>query len=473
VQLVLQFLGESLLYTTLAAGLGLALANLALPSVNVFLDSGGQLALARDPVLAAAIVLGILVVALLAGCYPALVLSGFRPALVLKGLTVRAGGAITRQALVVVQFAILVGLLIAAAVIYRQRIYAVHDVLRVDADQILIIRGDCKPALLNELRALPGVRAAHCSSQALLNRSNFTNSRLRDGTPLAIDTIALDFGALSLYGIEPLAGTLAAAPNASQVVINETAARRFGFTSAAAAIGQPLPLENGAQLIAEMTGAGDTVAAANQIVAVVADFAFDAALHKVRPTIYTTTVSREYPLPLLNVQLSGRDIPQTLEAIDRSGIATGRDKPPERFFLSQYMNDLYAAVLREAQAVGVFAALAAVLACLGLLGLSAATAESRTKEIGVRKAMGAATADIVRMLLWQFSVPVLWASLVACLVSGVLLGRWLEGFSDHVALSPLVFLAASATALVIALATVLGQSLLIARARPADALRYE
>src|SRR5262249_46895700 len=153
----------------------------------------------------------------------------------------------------------------------------------------------------------------------------------------------------------------------------------------------------------------------------------------------------------INVRLTGRDIPETLAAIDRISLATGSDKPLERFFLNDYIQNLYLVVLREAQAFGVFAAVAPVLACLGLLRLSAATADTRTREIGIRKAMGAGTADILRMLLWQFSTPVLWASLLAWPLTAVLLSYWLDGFAEHVSLRPWPFLAASAAALLIAL----------------------
>jgi putative ABC transport system permease protein len=477
IHLILQFLGESLMYAALAAGLGLALAHLVLPSVNAFLDSAGHLDFSGDPALVGAIVTGVLVVGVLAGSYPAFVLSAFRPSAVLKGSVLQSSGALSRQTLVVLQFAILIGLLIAASVMYRQCIYATHDALRVDSDQMLIIRSSCKPALVNALRALPGVRGADCSSEALLDRMTFCNCRLKDGSPLAVDAIALDFGAFRLYGIKPLAGMLPTddqddtgrVQNASHVVINEAAVRRFGFTSPATAIGQPLPLADGPEQLADMTHASPEAAAANQIVAVVPDFSFDVAA-KIRPTFY---VGAPHRYQLISVKLTGRDIPETLEAIDRISVATGTEKPLERFFLNEYIQNLYQLVLREAKVFGVFAAIAALLACLGLLGLSAAAAESRTKEIGIRKAMGAGTADILRMLLWQFSTPIIWATLLACPVSAVLLGRWLEGFADHVELSLLTFVAAGALALFIALATVLGHALIVARAKPVEALRYE
>jgi len=453
----------------LAACMGLVMAGLVLPYVNAFLDSGGQLNLSHDAGLAACVVVGVLVVGVLAGAYPAFVLSAFRPSTVLKGSVLQSGGsAIARQSLVAVQFAILIGLILAASVIYRQCIYATREALRVDTDQVLLIRSSCKQALLNELRALPGVRGAHCSSQALLDRGMFLNARLRDGSPVAIDVAATEFGAFALYGIKPVAGTLPPDSLPQHVVINETAARRFGFHSPAEAVGQPLPLAEGLKELA------DTVEAAmrdNRIVAVVPDFSFDAAAQKIRPAVFLEEPPGRYQL--INIRLTGRKIPETLAAIDRISVATGAEKPLDRFFLDEYIEGLYLAVLREAQAFGIFAVLALVLACLGLLGLSAATADSRTREIGIRKAMGAGTADILRMLLWQFSTPILWASLLAWPLTGFLISHWLDGFADHVELRPWPFLASSALALVIALLTVGAHATQIARAKPVAALRYE
>jgi putative ABC transport system permease protein len=463
--LILQFLGESLIYVGLASCLALALSELFLPTVNAFLNSAGHLDLFHDPTLICVAVGAIVTVGILAGAYPAFVLSAFSPSVVLRGSLLGSSGALPRKALVILQFSVLIGLMLAATVIYRQCLYATHDALRVNTDQILIVRSPCKPSLVTELRALPGVRGAYCSAESLLDRGTFSNVRLTDGTPLAIDEIAVEFGVFDLYGIKPLAGALPTegpsetgpGQNASQVVINETAARRFGFKSPAAAIGEPLPLSDG------------TTAAANHVVAVTPDFSFDAVAEKIRPTFYM----RAPQYQLINVKLTGRDIPETLAAIDRISVATGSEKPLEHFFLNTYIQNLHVIIVREAQAFAVFSAIALVLACLGLLGLSAATADRRTKEIGIRKAMGAGTTDILRMLLWEFTTPILWASLIAWPLSALMLERWLEGFAYHVQLQPWVFFAASSLALAIALLTVGAQTLLVARARPVDALRYE
>jgi putative ABC transport system permease protein len=142
-------------------------------------------------------------------------------------------------------------------------------------------------------------------------------------------------------------------------------------------------------------------------------------------------------------------------------------------FLNQMMNELYADIQRQAQLFAGFSIIAIVVAALGLLGLAFFTAERRTREIGVRKCMGASRMDILRFISWQFARPVLLANLVAWPVAWYFMNRWLQGFAYHVELGVAAFLLSSGLALAIALVTVSGHAILVARARPATALRYE
>jgi putative ABC transport system permease protein len=164
---------------------------------------------------------------------------------------------------------------------------------------------------------------------------------------------------------------------------------------------------------------------------------------------------------------------QTLAAIDRVWTRVTGGQPILRFFADQFLLLQYIGTVIQGAFIAVCAAVAVSIACLGLFALSAYTAERRTKEIGIRKAMGASAGDILRLLLWQFTKPVLAANLIAWPVGYVVMSWWLHGFAYHVDPSPLTFLGAAAAAVVIALATVSVQSFLIARSKPVTALRYE
>jgi putative ABC transport system permease protein len=179
------------------------------------------------------------------------------------------------------------------------------------------------------------------------------------------------------------------------------------------------------------------------------------------------------PYQLLHVKLRGREIPQTLAAIDALWRKTGADTPIERTFLDSYIQNLMINLARQGQAYGIFAGIAMLLACLGLFALSIATAERRTKEIGIRKAMGASSGDIVLLLLWQFLKPVLVAALIAVPLTWGLMQHWLAGYAYHVSPGAWPYLAAVAAAVTIAAATVITHAFLTARAVPATALRYE
>jgi putative ABC transport system permease protein len=194
--------------------------------------------------------------------------------------------------------------------------------------------------------------------------------------------------------------------------------------------------------------------------------------HTIEPQEFVVTTA-DPALDLINVKLTGQQIPETLSGIDRLWVATGSKTPISRVFLDERIQIMYLAMLRQAQLFGVFASVAVILACLGLLGLAAAIAERRTREIGIRKALGADTGNIIALLLQQFAKPVLWANFIAWPVTAYAMHRWLQEFAYHVDLAAWLFPAAAGLALLIALLTVSTHSILVARAKPVAALRYE
>jgi putative ABC transport system permease protein len=304
------------------------------------------------------------------------------------------------------------------------------------------------------------------------------------------------YGFLELYGLDPMAGRVFAREHSDAVpdnavstytahyVINETAVRKFGFASPQAAIGKPVwfgppkPAAPSKEVFNGWRATGGNRPLNGIVIGVVRDFSLYPIYPGNRPVLpIAYSVGWTTPgwpgFQLLHVKLRGRDIPETLAAIDRLWARTQNGTLMERTFLDRYVQNLVITLLRQGQAFAILAGIAVLLASLGLFALSIATAQRRTKEIGIRKAMGASSRDIVLLLLWQFLKPVLGAGLIAMPLAWWLMQRWLSGYAYHIALGPWPFLGAAALAAVIALATVITHAILTARAVPATALRYE
>jgi putative ABC transport system permease protein len=481
-QLVIQFLAEAVIYVALAMVLALALTELLLPWMNSVLKQKIAFNDLSDPALLGPLLVSTLGVGLLAGAYPAFVLSAYRPAAVLKGTLVQgATGGIVRRALVALQFAIMIGLGITAATIWRQTLFSLYNQLRVDGSSILLIDDACDAsarAFRDRLATVPGVAAAACADDAALrNGGMIVSAQIQGSAASPMVSGAVDFGALEFYGLRPLAGRFFdhnhgddgllvkgdAAGNPS-VVINETAMRKLGFSSPSQAIGK-IVIWNRRRWSAKPTPGTN---GPSEIIGVSPDLTLDTRREEWPQILYVDPMSWS----VLSVRLIGSQIPEALTAIDVAWSQIVHTSIHRRF-LSQRLQDIYSDIVLQGTAITLGAGLAGVIAALGLFGLSAHSAEQRTKEIGIRKTMGASKVDILRMLLWQFAKPILWANLIAWPAAGLLMHHWLQGFAYHIGLNPLIFVGASTVALVIALATVAGHALLVAHAHPAAALRYE
>ncbi|HEY6621807.1 MAG TPA: ABC transporter permease [Steroidobacteraceae bacterium] len=481
-QLVIQFLGEAVIYVALSVVLAIALTEGLLPQVNSVLNQKIAFNDLGDPALLGALLVATVGLGLMAGAYPAFVLSAYRPAAVLKGTLVQgATGGIVRRTLVALQFAIMIGLGIAAATIWRQTLFSLNNQLRVDGSSILLVDDACGAsarAFRDRLATVSGVAAAACAGDAALhNGGMIVSAQIHGSAASPMVSGAVDFGALEFYGLRPLAGRFFdhnhgddgllvegdAAGNPS-VVINETAMRKLGLSSPYQAIGKTV-IWNRRRWSAKPTP-GTT--GPSEIIGVSPDFALDTRRQVLPQILYVDPAS----FSVLSVRLVGSQIPEALTAIDASWSQIMHTNIHRRF-LSQRLQGMYADIILQGTAITLGAGLAGVIAALGLFGLSALSVEQRTKEIGIRKAMGASRSDILRLLLWQFSKPILWANLIAWPAALYLMHHWLQGFAHHVSLNPLIFVGASMIALVIALATVAGHAMLVARAHPAAALRYE
>ncbi len=477
--LVFQFLGESVLYAALGMLLGVALTELSLPMFNAFLDRAIVFHYWSDPAIGLAMLSAVLLFGALAGAYPAFVLASFRPVASLHNGNLSGGSGAVRQRLVVAQFAVLITLLVVTAVDFRQTSYAMNQALGFDKNQVVTTQPnrafDAPPvsqAYVDALRALPGVVEVAGSSPYAISRSQRQSPVSReDGSSVSLFRAPVDFGFLEFYARRPVAcrffsrsfgsdtaPTDPKVPWHPPVVLNQRAAHLLGFATAQSAIGQHITLSF------------HDGATASEIIGVAPDMNFKTVRDPVDPMVY---YADPYEDLTYSVRLRARQIPQTLRAMDELGARLAGPYAPPRQFLDQIVQVRYTDVRRQGILFAIFSGVAAAVSCLGLFGLAAFTAERRTKEIGVRKALGATRSDVVTMLLWQFSQPVLWANLIAWPVAAVVMTRWLHGFAYHIDLEAWLFLAASAVALLIALGTVAMHSMSVARSRPTTALRYE
>jgi putative ABC transport system permease protein len=176
---------------------------------------------------------------------------------------------------------------------------------------------------------------------------------------------------------------------------------------------------------------------------------------------------------MISARLAGHDIPETLARIDQLWQRLGEPHPIAREFLDDYYDSLYSGVRQQARLFNSFTIIALLIASLGLFGLSVFSAQQRTKEVGIRKAMGAGTKEIMALLLWQFTRPVLLATILALPLGAWLMQRWLNGFAQRVSLDAWLLLSAGVAALVIGTLTVAVHVYFVARWRPITALRYE
>jgi putative ABC transport system permease protein len=477
-QVAAQFLGESVLMAMVALAFALALVEILTPAYDAFLGRPVALHYLQDWPLLLIILLVAATAGLVSGIYPALVLSGFRPITALRSnQSGQAGSGGLRSALVVLQFAVSIALAIVTLVVFSQIDFARNQELGFRRDNILVIgtgrmTPDARESFMTQLRAHPGITAAASSGDTPFSQSMRIETVQVPGQPAALTPELLQITPefIDLYGLKLAEGRLLSdqygedivinSPDAHNdghnILINEAAARYLGFTVPGA--------------VGKTIRQGDEFKNSLHIVGVLRDAGFRGARKSVQPTMYFN--DRRYS-NVVSVRLSGRDVPRVLAFVDRTWHRMMPSAAISRSFLDDSFEDLYRADVQQGEMFATFVAIAIAISALGLFGLAAFTAERRTKEIGVRKAFGARNWDIVRLLLWQFSIPVLIANLIAWPIAWYYLHDWLQGFAYRIPLNPLYFVGAGLAAVVIAWITVLSHALRVARANPIHALRYE
>ncbi|WP_420148167.1 ABC transporter permease [Spirosoma sp.] len=482
-QLIGQFLGESLLLNVLGFGLALMLVMVLQQSFNEFVKRELSINVlnVNNFWLAG---LGMLVLgALASGGYVAFALTSFRPIQTLKGIGLSTGGSKggwLRKTLVVAQFSASVALVIATLVLYRQLQYMQNKDLGVQLTQRLVIKGpqveqngSFKPgtaALEHDLNQLPYVKSFCQTGIVPGNFYNFSADGITRQNPKPGDDKKnysmgiIDDRFLKTYGIELVAGRNFTVNEAEEgweksgkLLVNEKGARQLGFPSAEKAVGQFI---NWGQPY--------------EIVGVVKDYHHQGLQQAIDPVIFMPRRSvSDLTVQLTTDPVQGGQLQDKIAELERIYKASYPGNPFEFYFADENYNKQYQSEQQYGQVFTVASGLAIFIACLGLFGLATFTTEQRTKEIGVRKVLGASVASIVTLLSKDFLKLVLIAILIATPIAWWAMHRWLQNFEYKADLSWWLFVLSGLLAIAIAILTVSFQSIKAALTNPVKSLRSE
>ena len=494
-QLIRQHLGEAIFTALVALVVAIALVEVSLPAFNSFLHKDLSLDFIADPMLLVMVLGLIAVVGVVGGLYPAFYLSRFRPAEVLKANQSSVGGtSLLRSGLVVFQFAISIALIVCTATIYSQTVYARTFDLGYRRDNKLVLNAlgdmpskEAAATLKREVAKLPGVRGAALSSDAPPLQSNNNTMLTPTSVPgtekYVVESLQVDVDFFELYGVKPLAGRLFSPEHSTDYTPND-GTKRDHPTQQSIVINQALAAKLGAKRPEDVIGKvmydvapEGEIPTRTTIVGVVPDLYLRSVRIAVTPLLYY--VGRpEGGFNRLSISVQPGRMKETLRAVQGVWSRLAPAVPIRTGFVDENLAALYDADEQRGQIFAGFAVFAVLIACLGLFGLASFSAERRTKEIGMRKVLGASVLDIVRLLVWQFSRPVIIANLIAWPVSFYIMSKWLAGFRYAIDLTDPRFLlgifgGAALLALAIAWLTIAGHAYKVARANPGRALRVE
>jgi putative ABC transport system permease protein len=499
--LVAQFMAEALATAAVAALIGMAVTELTLPLVN----AAGGLSLKLDyiggdsvlPLLIAVVLL----VGLGAGAYPALVLSRFQAASVLASARTPGGGRVgsrVREVLVAAQFAVAIAFTIATGVILSQSRYLSHADLGFNRNGLIVVKSfedsdltaAQRTSLLDLWRTLPGIVGAttadiapgvdDSTSAGNIKRPgvagdgpslNFVQTgpeffrtygaRFQAGRPLDGDHGLDDQPASISDNTSRAVRQAAEEAQVRNVVLNVNALKVLGFSSPQDALGKPL-----------LRGADDDKFRPMTVVGVIDNIRLRSPHTPVPGTVYTFT-AHDIDNGVAVVRYAGADPKAMLDLLQASWRRVAANVPFHAKTIEQSLQAYTKSDDERGRLFTIGAVLAVAIGCVGLYGLASFNTARRVREIGIRKTLGASTADILRLLIGQFLRPVLIANLIAWPLAWLAMRNWLSGFDQRIGLNPLYFIAATLLTLLIAVGTVAGQAFAVARAEPAKALRHE
>jgi len=461
-----QFYGESLFMAFCALGLAVILVAALLPQFNTLAGKELSLLKGADIInLIAGLVAVTAFTGITAGSYPALYLSSFKPVNVFRGsLAAGTKSPLFRKILVVVQFSLSIFLIIGTMIVYAQLTYMQNKKLGWEKEQLIYInmRGDVPQkytALKSELEKNPkilGVTASQFNPTSF--GSNSSNFRWEDKDPeqtLVINTNMVDFDFTETMKIDVKDGRAFspdfAADTSNSIMINEELERIMGGGSA----------------VGKRMWWGDTEL---MVVGVMKNFHFHSLRAKIAPLVIGI---QPRDLNTILIRVSPVDISATMNSIEQTWNDVIPEYPLEYHFFEDRFERMYRAESNAGKLLGYFSALAVFIACLGLFGLASFTAEQRTKEIGIRKVLGASAPNITRLLCIEFLKLVIIANVIAWPVAYYVMNGYLESFAYRTGIGFSLFLITGVIAVIVAMATVMYQAIKAAFMNPAEALKYE
>jgi len=472
-QLIKQFIGESLLISFVALLCAIALAELLRPLFTALIGKILSMDYSHNWLALLGFLTITLFVGIVSGSYPALFLSRFAPVEVLKGKSkTGSAGLLLRRGLVVVQFAVSVIFIVGALVVYQQMHYLKSKKLGFNKEQLITItipsaavQQKCA-AMKAQFFQLPGVENVTASSSSPGSGVRMMPVRAegaeeKDALISSIFMVDRDF--IRTFGIELAAGrdfsTDFPADDNEAFILNEAAVSQWGWESADQAIGKKFELLW-----------NDKAVKSGEIIGVMKNFHFKSLRDKIGPVVLHLSSAR---IGAVSVRIRPENIPTTIGSLEQKWHELVSNTPFEYSFLDDNFARLYQAEEKLGRIFKVFSILAIFIACLGVFGLISFATEQRTKEIGIRKVLGATVAGIVHLLSKEFMKLVFAANFIAWPIAYYAMNKWLQNFAYRVELDWWIFVLAGGLALLIALLTVSAQAIKAALANPVDSLRYE
>jgi len=468
-QIVGQFLSESFFTTCLALGLSVVIAWLALPWLSAISGTTLSISASNAPELGIFLAAMLLIVGLLAGLYPAFVLAGFEPISVLKG-SFRSSkkGRSLRVSLVVFQFSLSIALIATTAIVQKQLHFIQSMDMGYDRDQVMLL--DMVDQTMGQnINSFRDALSSHSSFSAVGTAGNVPGRTFGRTSVRPEGASEDDIWIWSVFGVSPetlptLGIEIAEGRNFSRemstdstgvVLINETAVTQLGWDN---------PLER-------RIYRGPQDSTGLQVIGIVKDFHFAGIHQNIEPVMIVPLNTN--PGNLLAARIRPGQMKEALAFAEQTWIDLYPEYPFSYTFLDTEFDNLYVRDQNTGRIVNVFSTLAILIACLGLFGLASYSTVQRTKEIGVRKTMGASSSRIIRLLVMDFIRWVVVANFIAWPLAWYASSQWLDSFAYRIEVDPVMFGAATLIALGVSIITVLSQSLRAAHMNPARALRYE